>query len=99
MPHCWKSHVTAHLETLNFHLSSFFAGIVGVQPEEVIERTQKCVQDQMLFRCLTCEALMEYHLAMDQFEKGGSAYTLAVNTHKVLDPTKLYSFPTLGESA
>ena len=41
---------------------------------------------------------MEYHLAMDQFEKGGSAYTLAVNTHKVLDPTKLYSFPTLGKS-
>ena len=72
-------------------------GFVGVQPHEVIERTQKCVEDKMLYRCLTCEALMEYHLSMEQFEKGGALYNLAVNTHKVLDPTKLYSFPTLGK--
>ena len=62
----------------------------------MIERTQKCVDEKMLYRCLTCEALMEYHLSLEQFEKGGSLYDIAVNTHKKLDPTKLYSFPSLG---
>ena len=78
-------------------ISSTSPGIVGVQPPEVIERTQKCVSDKLLYRCLTCDALMEYHLSMEQFEKGGALYNLAVNTHKKLDPTKMYSFPTYGK--
>lgn len=75
----------------------YLAGIIGVQPDEVIERTHKAVEDKLLYRCLTCDALMEYHLSMEQFEKEGSLYNLAVNTHKKLDPTKLYSFPALGK--
>ena len=66
-------------------------------PNEVIEKTQQSVSEKKLFRCLMCEALTEYALAMDQFERGGSLYNLAVSIHKKLDPTKLYSFPNEGK--
>ncbi|XP_060561991.1 deubiquitinating protein VCPIP1-like isoform X2 [Ruditapes philippinarum] len=72
------------------------AGMVGVHPDEVIEKTQSSVEAKQLYRCLMCEALVEYVLTREDFEKGGTLYELAVRIHNKLDPTKMYSFPLQG---
>lgn len=72
------------------------AGYVGVLPEEVIARTQNSIRDKILYRCLMCEALVEYILTKEEFEKGGALYNLALSIYKKLDPTKYYSFPMQG---
>ncbi|XP_053384067.1 deubiquitinating protein VCPIP1-like [Mercenaria mercenaria] len=72
------------------------AGIVGVHTDEVIDRTKNSVKAKQLYRCLMCEALVEYVLSHEDFEKGGNLYKLAVSIHKKLDPTKMYSFPLQG---
>ncbi|KAK3576161.1 hypothetical protein CHS0354_039827 [Potamilus streckersoni] len=72
------------------------SGIVGVSTDEVLHRTQMSVQEKLLYRCLTCEALMEYHLNSEWFREGGALYELALEIYKHLDPTKLYSFPNDG---
>ena len=70
--------------------------MVGVHPDEVIERTQNSVEAKQLYRCLMCEALVEYILTREDFEKGGNLYELAVRIHGKLNPTKMYSFPLQG---
>ncbi|KAL3842550.1 hypothetical protein ACJMK2_020546 [Sinanodonta woodiana] len=72
------------------------SGIVGVTPDEVLHRTQMFIKEKLLYRCLTCEALMEYHLNSEWFREGGTHYNLAMEIYKQLDPTKLYSFPNDG---
>ena len=67
-----------------------------MHPDQVIERTKEGVRQKMLYRCLTCEALVEYMLDLSLFETGGILHNLAIKTHKRLDPTKMYSFPTYG---
>ncbi|WAR01801.1 VCIP1-like protein [Mya arenaria] len=70
--------------------------VVGVHPDEVIERTKLSIQGEQLYRCLMCDALIEYILDKDMFERGGSLHNLALKIHKKLDTNKLYSFPIQG---
>ncbi|KAK3102693.1 hypothetical protein FSP39_013188 [Pinctada imbricata] len=72
------------------------SGMVGVLPSEVIQTTIQAVERGMLYRCLTCEAIMEYHLPPEWFKKGGELYKLAYSTHGVLKSDKKYSFPYQG---
>ncbi|XP_069134071.1 deubiquitinating protein VCPIP1-like [Argopecten irradians] len=72
------------------------SGIVGVKLEEVIKTTKTAIEEQVLYRCLTCEALIKYHLPPEWFRRGGSLYNLAVKTHKTLLTDKKYVFPYQG---
>ncbi|XP_060086335.1 deubiquitinating protein VCPIP1-like [Ylistrum balloti] len=72
------------------------SGIVGVKLEEVIETTKIAVEEHVLYRCLTCEALIRYQLPSEWFRRGGSLYNLAVKTHKTLLTDKKYVFPYQG---
>lgn len=64
--------------------------------EEVLKTTREAIQRKTLYRCLTCEAIMEYQLHEEWFQKGGSLYNLAVKTHGKLKLDKKYSFPQQG---
>lgn len=64
--------------------------------EEVLKTTREAIQRKTLYRCLTCEAIMEYQLHEEWFQKGGSLYNLAVKTHGKLKSDKKYSFPQQG---
>jgi len=70
---------------------------VGTDPDFVVDHTQRAVASQQLFRCLTCEALSEHAADPDWFRPGGLLYKLAIETQKILDPTKEYSFPLHGK--
>lgn len=74
------------------------SGMVGIHPDDVLERTKNAVGDKQLYRCLMCEALVEFvNVASEKdYMKGGNLYNLAVKIHKRLDPTKLYNFPLQG---
>ena len=69
---------------------------MGVQPDAVLARAQQSVDAGLLYRCLMCDALTEYRLDQEMFDRGGSLYNLAIKIHKKLDSTKLYSFPLQG---
>ena len=71
-------------------------GIVGVQPDEVLKTTQRAVREKKLYRCLTCDGVMEYILPQEWFRRNGSLYNLAIQTHKDLKPDKKYKFPLQG---
>lgn len=71
-------------------------GMVGARMEEVLKTTREAIQRKTLYRCLTCEAIMEYQLHEEWFQKGGSLYNLAVKTHGKLKSDKKYSFPQQG---
>ncbi|KAL4225382.1 Deubiquitinating protein [Mactra antiquata] len=74
------------------------AGMVGVHPEDVLQRTKNALKAKQLYRCLMCEALVEFVIVTSEadYMKGGTLYNLAVKIHKKLDPTKLYNFPLQG---
>ncbi|XP_033752592.1 deubiquitinating protein VCIP135-like [Pecten maximus] len=72
------------------------SGIVGVKLEDVIETTKTAIEEKVLYRCLTCEALIKYHLPSEWFKRGGSLYSLAIKTHKTLLTDKKYVFPLQG---
>ncbi|KAI8501465.1 Deubiquitinating protein VCIP135 [Branchiostoma belcheri] len=68
-------------------------GVVGVQPEVVTEATQSAIRNERLYRCLTCDAVMEYSVGSDLLKRGGALYQLAVRTHGKLQVGKNYHFP------
>ncbi|XP_066272769.1 deubiquitinating protein VCPIP1-like [Branchiostoma lanceolatum] len=68
-------------------------GVVGVQPEVVTEATQSAIRNERLYRCLTCDAVMEYSVGSDLLKRGGTLYQLAVRTHGKLQVGKNYHFP------
>ncbi|XP_052065392.1 deubiquitinating protein VCPIP1-like [Mytilus californianus] len=72
------------------------SGIVGVLPEEVLKTTQRAVREKKLYRCLTCDGVMEYILPPEWFRKGGSLYNIAIKTQGALKPDKKYQFPMQG---
>ncbi|XP_034038695.1 deubiquitinating protein VCIP135 [Thalassophryne amazonica] len=68
-------------------------GMIGIQPEEVIEAAKKSVMENRLHRCLICGALSELHVPAEWLIPGGKLYNLAKSTHGQLRPDKNYSFP------
>ena len=58
---CWFSHEAAHM--FFRRILKISLGSNGVQPPEGIEWTKKCISDKLQFHCLTCNALIEYHLS------------------------------------
>ncbi|XP_076837367.1 deubiquitinating protein VCPIP1 [Brachyhypopomus gauderio] len=68
-------------------------GVIGIQPEEVIEAAKKSVQENRLHRCLICSALSELHVPPDWLVPGGKLYNLAKSTHGTLRVDKNYNFP------
>lgn len=72
------------------------SGIVGARPEEVLKTTQRAVRENKLYRCLTCDGVMEHILPPEWFRKGGSLYNLAIQTQGALRPDKRYQFPMQG---
>lgn len=73
------------------------SGIVSVKTETAIRATQLTVEERRLFRCLTCDALTEYQVSPDLFDKTGSLYKLAVATYGALRTDKKYKFPLQGD--
>jgi deubiquitinating protein VCIP135 len=71
--------------------------MVGVRIEEVLKTTREAVQRKTLYRCLTCEAIMEYQLHDEWFRRGGNLYNLAEQTYGKLRSDKKYSFPQQGK--
>ncbi|XP_058483141.1 deubiquitinating protein VCPIP1 [Solea solea] len=68
-------------------------GVIGIQPEEVIEAAKRSVTENRLHRCLICGALSELHVLQEWLVPGGKLYNLAKSTHGQLRPDKNYSFP------
>ncbi|ELT92345.1 hypothetical protein CAPTEDRAFT_100015, partial [Capitella teleta] len=68
-------------------------GMVGVAPERVVQKTQSAVSEHRLFRCLVCEALMEWTIEPGILLPGGALYELAVRNGGILDSSKQYVFP------
>lgn len=68
-------------------------GVIGIQPEEVIEAAKRSVIENRLHRCLICGALSELHVLQEWLVPGGKLYNLAKSTHGQLRPDKNYSFP------
>lgn len=71
-------------------------GFVGAQMTNVLEATQKAVREKRLFRCLTCDAILEQKLLPEWFKPSGLLYVLAEQRHGPLRSDKLYSFPQQG---
>jgi deubiquitinating protein VCIP135 len=68
--------------------------------EEVIGTAQKALKEERLFRCLTCDAILERVVAEEGLRPGGAHYQLALSTneYKKLASDKMYSFPHSGKS-
>ncbi|XP_076331190.1 deubiquitinating protein VCPIP1-like [Tachypleus tridentatus] len=71
-------------------------GIVGVKPQMVVQATQKSIQEQRLYRCLTCDAICEVIVMPEWLKPGGTLYKTATQNHGQLQQDKLYSFPMQG---
>ncbi|XP_067655119.1 deubiquitinating protein VCPIP1-like isoform X1 [Haliotis asinina] len=72
------------------------SGIVGVKSDTVVLATQKAIQEKRLYRCLMCDAITEYSIPAEWFQRGGSLYNLAVQTYGELRHDTKYSFPMQG---
>ncbi|CAH1785484.1 unnamed protein product [Owenia fusiformis] len=72
------------------------SGMVGVPPEVVLQRTVDAIEHGRLFRCLTCEATLEWSITTEWLKSGGTLHRLAVATHGDLKTNKRYSFPLHG---
>ncbi len=66
--------------------------MVGVAMETVIKETQNSVRESRLYKCNTCEALAEFHIAPEWLRPGGTLYQLALQVHGTLAPDKTYNF-------
>ncbi|XP_064634580.1 deubiquitinating protein VCPIP1-like isoform X2 [Lineus longissimus] len=74
-------------------------GIVGVRPEEVLETSQKAVQEGRLYRCLLCDAISELTIDPEWLQSGGMLYNLLASesdSHGKLKSHKTYSVPSHG---
>ncbi|XP_041365436.1 deubiquitinating protein VCPIP1-like isoform X2 [Gigantopelta aegis] len=72
------------------------SGFVGAKLDMVIKATQSAVQENRLYRCLLCDAIIEYQLPAEWFLHGGDLYNLAIQVHGELMVNKRYSFPDKG---
>lgn len=63
----------------------------------MLKTTQRAVREKKLYRCLTCDGVMEYILPPEWFRKGGSLYNIAIKTQGALKPDKKYQFPMQGK--
>ena len=89
-----------HLNLRDLFQFSYFhliAGMVGVKPDLVLGETQREVNGQRLYRCLTCEAVSIFNVSDEGLTRGGKLYQLAVDTHGPLRTDRNYSFPLTGE--
>lgn len=71
-------------------------GVVGAKPKDVLDATQKAVQEKRLYICLSCDALSEQDLLSENFKRGGAYYVSAEQKYGKLSADKLYPFPLLG---
>lgn len=72
--------------------------MVGVDPALLVQQTCQAVAQERLYRCLVCEAVIEWTFDLSSLSPGGALYELAVKIHGPLNPHKKYSFPTHGEA-
>ncbi|XP_046335736.1 deubiquitinating protein VCPIP1-like [Haliotis rufescens] len=72
------------------------SGIVGVKSDTVVLATQKAIQERRLYRCLMCDAITEYSIPTEWFQRGGSLYNLALQRYGELRHDAKYSFPMQG---
>ncbi len=70
--------------------------MVGVAMETVIKETQNSVRESRLYKCNTCEALAEFHIAPEWLRPGGTLYQVALQTYGTLTTEKSYNFTVQG---
>ncbi len=75
----------------------FVAGMVNSRLEDVIEHTRTAVLENRLYRCMTCDSVVEFHVAPEWLRPGGMLYDLARRSHGTLSPDKSYNFTLQGQ--
>ena len=70
--------------------------MVGVKMDAVIEEARQATLENRLYRCNTCEAIVEFHVAPEWLRPGGVLYSLALKTHASLSEEKNYNFTYQG---
>ena len=71
------------------------SGVVGVTPRQVTESTQVAIDEERLYRCLTCSVVTEKQrkFPISWLASGGLLYSIAVSTHGELKDGFQYKFP------
>ncbi|CAK8684090.1 unnamed protein product [Clavelina lepadiformis] len=65
----------------------------GLRYETIILIAKEAVQENRLFRCLTCKALQDVNISLDDLKPGGRLYNLMIACHQSPKPGKIYTFP------
>uniref|UniRef100_UPI00358E74BB deubiquitinating protein VCPIP1 isoform X2 n=1 Tax=Myxine glutinosa TaxID=7769 RepID=UPI00358E74BB len=63
---------------------------------DVVAPTRNALQEARLFRCLSCQALLEFAVPDDWLSPGGKLREMARRVHGTLRSDKSYSFPHYG---
>ncbi|XP_032815417.1 deubiquitinating protein VCPIP1 isoform X2 [Petromyzon marinus] len=68
------------------------------RPDEadVAGATALALRERRLYRCLSCEALLEFDVPAEWLAPGGRLYELARRSHGLLRTDRSYSFPHFG---